>query len=331
MRNKITAGFSLLFLLTCLFAPGKAQDSSQNELERLLNKAGASARRYGEFFKNLSAEELKTVETFRGSGKLLETRRIKSLFIVYQSEKTSLVSEFRSILEFNGKKVGKKDDETVAFFDRLARAETSREEFQKIRDEGIRYDGTISVWGFTLGQGFALNKPVRPFFEFEITGTEIIEGRKVLVVGYRQKAYTPFVLINPTEKERKNAPDGIEVNLPITPSLRPTNPRLNGKFWLDAQTAQIRKSETELTIQPAGEKKPIVVSRGFYEYQSSKFEILVPKKIIVVNYAVSKAFGQRLWVFKQWQTTFEYSNFSKAGTEIKNYDFDKIDPTAKPQ
>jgi hypothetical protein len=335
MRNKITAVIIFIFSLASLFAPAKAQSSSRIELEKFLDKAEAGARRYREFFKNLSAEEIKTVETFRRSGRVLETRRIKSLFIVYQSEKTGLVSEFRNILEFNGQKVGKKDEETVGFFERLAKTDSSREEFQKIREEGIRYDGTISVWGFTLGQGFALDKQVRRFFEFEIAGTEILEGRKVLVVAYRQKEYTPFVLINPTDKERKNAPDGIEVKLPISPLLRPTNPRMNGKFWLDAQTAKIWKSETEFTIQPPGEKKPIIVSRGFYEYQSSKFEILVPKKIVVANYAVSKSDGlspiarERLSVFKQWQTTFEYTNFSKAGTEIKTYDFDKIDSGAK--
>lgn len=329
MRNKITAGF--IFLFFSLFAPAKAQELSRAELEKFLDKAETSARGYGELFKNLSAEEIKTIKTFGSGGRVSDTRRIKSLFIVYQSEKTGLVSEFRSPLEFNGKKVSKNEDETIEFFERLTRAETRGEEFQKIRAEGIRYDGTISAWGFTLGQGLALNRQLRPVFEFEIAGTEIIDGRKTLVVAYRQKQYTPYVLVNPTDKEKKNAPDGIEINLPISPELRPTNPRMNGRFWLDAATARIRKSETELTIQPPGFKMPLVVSRASYEYRSSNFDILVPKKIVIANYAVLKSVGlsplvsERLSVFKQSETTFEYSNFSKAETEIKNYDFRKVD------
>ena len=335
MRNKITGIVILLFASFCV--PATAQNTSRTAFEKFLDKAESAALAYREYFKNLSAEEIKTIETFRSDGKLFETRRVKSLLIVYQSEKTSLVSEFRSVLEFNNKKVNKNEEATAEFFERLAKAETRGEEFKKLRDEGIRYDGTIAIWGVTLGQGFALNQQVRPFFEFEIAGTEIIEGRKVLVVAYRQKEYTPYFLINPTGREKKNAPDGIEVNLPISPSLSPTNPRMNGKFWLDAQTARIWKSETEFTIQPPGEKAPIVVSRGFYEYQAGKFEILAPKKIVVANYAVLKSAGLspissgRLAVFKHWQTTFEYSNFSKAGTEIKNFDIQKIEPAAKSQ
>ena len=322
MRHKIIAAF--IFLCCCLVAPARAQEElSRAEFEKFLEKAEAGARGYGELFKNLSAEELKTIETFERSGRRTETRRIKSLFIVYQSEKTGLVNEFRNVREFNGRTVSKNEDETVRFFEQLARSESRNEEFQKIRAEGIRYDGTISVWGLTLGQGFALNRELRDIFAFELKGTEIIDGRQTLVVAYRQKEYSPYVLINPTDREKKNAPDGIEVNLPIAPALRPTNPRMNGRFWLDAGSARIRKSETELTIQPPGVRAPIVVSRAVYEYRSSPFGILVPKKITIVNYAVSKSVAlspianDRLTVFKQWQTTLEYTNFSKADTEIK--------------
>src|SRR5215218_8785330 len=96
-----------IFTFLVLFGTLKAQDA---QLENLLERAEKSTQSYVELFKNLIAEEVKTIEIFKKDGSMNDTRRIKSYFIVYQSQKDKLISEFRNVLEFNGKNVSQTDE-----------------------------------------------------------------------------------------------------------------------------------------------------------------------------------------------------------------------------
>lgn len=315
---------SLIILTIFVFVSGvKAQAVfSQTELSRLLDKAETATRQYSETFKNLSAEENKIFEDYDKNGNVKETRRIKSNFIVYQSPRNMAVSEFRYVTEFNGNPVARKDDEVAKFFEKLAKAGTDAEEWRKIRNEGVRFDGKSMTWGITLWQASPFGK-LRPFFEFQIVGTEKIEGRETFVIEYRQTKPTLLIKADPTEDELKKEPRGTQYNTTTPEVFHPTNPRLFGKIWLDAETAQIWRNEFKVVLNPARLSKPVVSEEIVYEYQSSEFKILVPKKFVLTTYKISGSGDKDLLVVKDRRMTFEYSKFSEIKTEIQKYEVNK--------
>ena len=145
-----------------------------------------------------------------------------------------------------------------------------------------------------------------------------IEGRDVLIVEYKQTKPTLRIKVNGTDAEWKAEPNGISYDTFLPNNFRPTNPRLKGKIWLDAETAQIWRNEFTVTIQPAFLSKPVISGEYLDEYQSSKFGILVPKRF----YFVSKRFvgkGEKdLVATKAAAKTFEYTNFRKPDSEVKD-------------
>jgi hypothetical protein len=270
-----------IFTILVLFGTIRAQEDAQ--LENLLEKAEKSTQNYVELFKNLTAREFKTVETFKKDESADDTRKIKSYFIVYQSQKDKHISEFRTVLEFNGKNVSRTDENVVKFFEKLAKSDNAKEEFEKVKKESSRFDGSFVIWGFTLNKGLLLRSDVRKIFDYKITGREKIGDRDVYVVEYRQKEYSSFVLVNPTRGELQTK-GGVLFYTALSDDFRPTNPRLNGTFWLDAETGEMWKNQNEISIQPAGVDKPIITNKSLYIYQPSKFNIAVPKTISVNNF-----------------------------------------------
>jgi hypothetical protein len=85
------------------------------------------------FSKICPPEEIKTYDDFDKDGKLKETRRIKSTFIVYQLAKGEQVSEFRNVTEFNGKTVARSDGEIEKLFARTSQSEFGRRRKRKNR------------------------------------------------------------------------------------------------------------------------------------------------------------------------------------------------------
>jgi hypothetical protein len=315
---------NLIILTIFIFVSGvKAQAVfSQTELSRLLDKSETATRQYSETFNNLSAEETKFFEDYDKNGNVKETRRIKSNFIVYQSPRNAIANEFRNVMEFNGKMVARKDEEIAKFFEKLAKAGTDAEEWRKIRNEGVRFDGRSSTWGMTLWQVSPFGN-LRPFFEFQIIDTEKIEGRETYVVEYQQIKPTLLIKADPTEDELKKEPGGRQYNTSTPEVFRPTNPRLFGKIWLDAETAQIWRNEFKVVLNPARLSKSVVSEELIYEYQPSEFKILVPKKFVLTTYRISGSGDKDLLVVKDRRMTFEYSKFSEIKTEIQKYEVNK--------
>ncbi len=312
---------SIILLLLLTFVSAQAQDFA---LEAFLEKARLATARYQEGFKNLVAEEHKTYEYFRRDGTVEDSRRIKSVFLVYQSPTTNYPNEFRTVIEFQGKNVARKDEDLAKLFARLTRAASYQEEVAQLRKEADRFDGRSHAWGVTLGQGLVLQKNYRSFFAFQIVGREKIAGCEVLVVDYQQVKPTPLIKVRATDEERKQEPNGIAFDTSLPDKFRPTNPRVQGKIWLDAETAQIWRDEFTVTIQPNGFLKPVTSGEFRYEYQSSQFAILVPKRFWMSSYRFSGNNEKDLAVTRDTRKIFEYSKFSNPDADVKDY---KISPS----
>ena len=315
MKLSILAFLSIL--LACSPITIKAQTLlSKTEFERLLTKSNKATNQYTETFKNLSAEETKTFEDYDKNGKLKETRRIKSEFIVYQSP--SGINEFRNVKEFNGTAITRSQKEIENAFDKLTNAGSETNESKLLKKEALRFDGKSSAWGMTLWQESPFGK-LQPFFDFTLIGKENIDGHEVFVIEYRQTKPTLLLKFNPTEKDWKKEPAGREYRTTVSSGLRPENARQEGKIWIDAKSAQIRRNELKVFLQPAQLSKPVLALELNYEYQSSKFNILVPKKFTYTFYKISGSNDKNLSITKERTMLFEYSNFKEFKAEAKSY------------
>jgi hypothetical protein len=287
------------------------------DLEGLLDKAAQSAADYRTTFKNLVAEEQRTIEYFRENGTLEDTRRVKSVFVVYESPVTKLVGEFRNVIEFNGRNVARKDEDVGKFFTKLSKANSAVQEIERLRQEGNRYDGRSSSYGLTLAQTFILVKQLRPHFTFRIVGNDKIDGRDVIVVEYDQSTATSLIKVNATNEERMLEPRGSSFDSEMPSGFRPTNPRIHGRFWLDAVTGELWRNEYHVTVHPAVLTKPVINVEFFYEYQASEFGALLPKRFWMVSYKLKGKGDADLQRTKTLRKMFEYSSFRRPDTEVK--------------
>ena len=323
MKVAFTLLVFVIFLLG--FQESKGQNLlSSNKLELLLDKAEFQAQNYGKVFQNLSAEELKTKLYYKKNGQLDEKRLIKSIFVVYQSPNNRRAQEFRNVIEFNSKDVRRSDKQVAKFFEKLAKTKTTKKEYTKIRKEGIRYDGRIVSWGMTLSQTRPFHKTLRKDFKFQLIGKETIDENSVWKIDYEQIKASPYIFSNPTKEEihnRKNLKiKGIEYSTNISNAFRPTNPLMKGTIWLDVATAQIRKNKFEIVFHPQRLTKPITAIELMYEYQSSEFAILVPKKFLIRSFKILGKNDKTLFITKDSESIYEYSNFKKFKTEVDNYE-----------
>jgi hypothetical protein len=316
--NKKILVFGVIFLL---FQTVKSQNLlSQIELESFLDKAELQSQKYTKIFKNLSATETKTKLYYKTNGDLDEKRIIKSLFIVYESPSGNRSQEYRNVLEFNGKNVARDDRETESFFAKLAKTDSLQEEFNRILKESLRFDGKNVSWGMTLFQNRPFAKALRAFFNFRILGKEKIENHEAWIIEYEQTKPTPLILANPTiEEKRQMKGEQVEYSSDISGKLRPTNPLLTGKIWLDAETAQIWRNDLKVNLHPANLTKSIVSVEIYNEYQSSDFDIFVPKKLLVRSYLIKGSSDKDLVVTKDAESIHEFSKFSEFRTESKVY------------
>ncbi|MGI8668301.1 MAG: hypothetical protein ACR2J3_00450 [Aridibacter sp.] len=296
---------------------------SENELESLLDKAEIQAQNYTEVFQNLSADELKTKFYYKENGKLDDKRIIKSIFIVYQSPDSKFAQEYRNVVEYNGKNVQRDEKEIAKFFDKLSKIDSTKKEYEKIRKEGLRYDGRTVSWGMTLRKSRPFSKNLRKDFDFRVVAKEKIDGVDVWRIEYEQIRNSPYIYSNPTKEEleerKKLQTGGTQYGANISDDFRPTNPLMKGTVWLDVETAQIRRNDFQIVFHPAKLSKPITVSEFSYQYQSSDFGILVPKRFSIISYKIDGKSDKDLSVTKDSEIIYDYSNFKEFKTDIDNY------------
>ena len=187
---------------------------------------------------------------------------------------------------------------------------------QKIQSEGAKYDKTIEVYGFTLNEAVVLNPKIRPFFDFKMLGTESYQGSEVYAVSYQQTKKSPYVLVN--EKPSAAEAPSFDFKLEVPGALKNADKFVRGKLWIDAKTFQIRREEQELTVQTP---EPLVMLSSSFEYQTSDYGLLVPKRIFVTFYELKKQKGGNKFVsVKDTSVNFDYSKFRQTNVEVQILD-----------
>lgn len=268
------------------------------EVEELVRRAGLGVSEYKARFKELTSDEEQKVEEYDGEGKLKRQRRIVSDLIIYQSQlDASLAAEYRYVRAVDGAAVAKREERLVNLFNRLAKADSVRKELDRISRESRRYDQRYSVYGLTLNQGELLDESLRPSFRFTADGRERVDGREVIVLQYQQVAQSPRLTT------RLSAPP---------PALKGAEPLFRGRLWLDAETAQIRREERELTLRHSSWSRPLVLWRIEFEYAGSGFGILTPRRIVWSSYDRGRTGADNMpELLLGGKVTFEYSGFRR--------------------
>ncbi len=286
-------------------------------LNTILNEAAKQSAVYSETFKDLLATETKTFERYDNSGVTKNRTKIESNFFVYQSSKNEKVSsELRNVVKVNDELVPESQARADRFLGELQKTSTVEKELEKIQDESLRYDKTFRIIGLTLFEGITLTENLRPFFNFNLLGTENYQGREVYVVSYRQTRKSPFITINEKKTKEPGLRGDFDINLPG--SLKKADKFLQGKLWIDAQTFQIWREERQIAVQTAA---PIVAQETVFEYQPGDYEILTPKKIIFTEYNIKKNSNKNEFTtVKNAQVTFDYSEFKKTDVDIQILD-----------
>ncbi len=286
-------------------------------LELILTEAEKQIVNYQETFKDLLAIETKTFEEYDKKGELEDETIIESNFFVYQSSKDEKTSaELRNVTKIDGKLVPNSQARADRFLAELQKTKTVEKELENIQDEGLRYDKTIRISGFTLFEAIILANNLRPVFDFKLLGSENYQGREVYIVSYQQTKKSPFITINEKESKEKGIKADIDVSLPG--ELKKRDKFLRGKLWIDAATFQIWREERQIVAQTA---EPIVAQETIFEYAPSEFGILVPKKITFLDNNIKKiSKSDEFRAVKNARVVFDYSNFRKTNVDVQIID-----------
>lgn len=316
MLRSLLRSLVLLSLLTTslCFAQGPLpQQLAPAELQELIRRAALSVGQYKAKFKDLAADEEQKVEEYDGEGKLKRQRRVVSDLIIYQSQlDAALTTEYRYVRVVDGVAVAKREERLVNLFKRLAKADSVKKELDRISRESRRYDQRYSMYGLTLNQGLLLDESLRTSFQFTDAGREQIQGRDVIVLQYHQVAQNPQLTT--------------ELSLPAV--LKGAEPLYRGRLWLDAETAQIRREERELTLRHSAWNHPLIYMRFEFEYVGSPFGILTPQRIVWSTYDRGRTGADKMpELLLGGKVTYEYSSFRRF--DVSSPDA-TLNPPAKP-
>ncbi len=269
---------SLLFtIFTATFFPLAAQEPSTQprmtnaELKAFLDNASKQSDEYYRTFRDLTAEETRTTETFDKAGLLEKRRTIVSDLIIYQPasqiDKGS-VTEYRHVREVDGKVVKGRDRRAVRFFERLAKARSVEEEMERIKKESQRYDEDILLHNAPLWQGFLFHITDTSAFEYEDIGTERIGGREAVVVSFTQVAEH----------------DNVRFDINAPKALKLSQTRWAGTIWLDRETAQVLKFSKEVTARSPLYGGPLTLMTMESLFVPSDLGIMVPETIVFASF-----------------------------------------------
>lgn len=304
--------FLFLFPAHLIFA----QQTAPPRTDEIVRKARDEMWKYVETFRNLLSQETKTFEIYEKNGEVKKRRVVTSNFIVYQlSKDEKRIAEYRNVLAVDGKNLERTENRAQDFFEKIVKVESSAKELERLQEESQRYDEELLISGMTLFQSPILSDNLRPAFEFTLAGKEIIDGREIFVIDYRQVKATPYISIG-LQPAAGDAKSSLSYDVEIE-GLSNFNERVHGRLWIDANNFQIRREHREMTIQPEGFEDRIVFSENDFEYQKSDFGILTPKKITSLQYRIDR---KKRASVKDVKVTFEYQKFTKPDVEVKSAD-----------
>lgn len=134
-----------------------------------------------------------------------------------------------------------------------------------------------------------------------------------MIISYRQTRPSPYILT-----ETKNQPsDGKLAVIYDLDYEGEANGRLRGKLWIDSRNYQIWKEQREMTVQPEGFAAPAVFAETSFEYQSSNFGVLTPRRIVYKEFEINKKLNIPR---KTLGLTFTYDKFTRPDVEVKSAD-----------
>ncbi|HVF57537.1 MAG TPA: hypothetical protein VM934_15385 [Pyrinomonadaceae bacterium] len=289
---------------------GAASAPSPARLEELLKRAPERIKEYLDAFANLTAEEVKTIEIYDREGRQERLRRIVSDFVVYQSQLDGGgMAEYRNVREVDGRSIADRDKRLLKIFERAPKAGSVTRELERIDREGSRYDVGYVFTGMTLNQGTPLHDNLRDAFSFEAAGEETVDGRPLLIVRYEQVKPHPQ----------------IKFNLSLPSKLKPSEPTLRGRLWLDPATAQLWQEERELVVKFDAEATPRPFMLMEFQYRPGRFPVPLPRVVRITTYNhLSLDKNKRVALMPGGRVTFTYGPFTKFDVSVGE---EKLAPT----
>ena len=265
-------------------------------LAMFVDNASARASEYFSFFKDLTAEELKTVEVFREGGEVSKRRIIVSDLIVYKSLlDNGSIAEYRDVKSVDAAPIAGREQRVQELFSRQSRLKSVRDELKRINAEGSRYDLDYTVSGLTMSQGLPLQPWARALFSFQESGAESLDGRATVILSYQQVA--------------PNSRFGFSLSLPS--ELHAGEPLFRGWLWIDPLTSRLVREVREVTVLPAGTNSPVVVQRLEFRYEPSRFDLLLPRRIVFSSFGHFSRQGDIVTSSVKYRLTFAYGEFRR--------------------
>jgi hypothetical protein len=277
---------------------------AQGDAESWLLRHATEAVKYEQTFKNLTAEETKFMEVFDDKGNLRQKRTVVADLLVYQSmQDETRIAEFRNVRSVDGKPVDGFEERMVDLFDYLSKVKTVRSEMNKVHDEWLKYDIGRRFWGYTITQA-RLFKALGPSVRAIPFGRQTIGDRETVVIVFEQLAGSRATW-GADPEDVLNDISGLRNRVGV-------KTRYRGKLWLDRETGQLWRQETELVADYYTLAQPQVMIRWEQDYQASEFGILTPKQFVFswfANMVGRNTAAARLELTSR--TTYTYGKFTR--------------------
>jgi len=255
---------------TALQTPGYVigvDERHGNDVDALLTRHLAAVDEYRRTFANLVADETRLIEVYNEKGKREKRRTIESDLLVYSSSRDGQVdrTEYRDVRAVDGRTLKKRGERALELLASASEADSLDDELATIDEETGRYEFNRHVRGFTINQGSP--DDLRKGFHVEIAGRGQIAGHDVIELAYRQTA--------PGSHPQTRL-------LPRLPSeFASARLAARGRLWIDATTARLWRSVWELAAPHPAAAQPLVMIHVESAYAPSRFDILVPERIVV--------------------------------------------------
>ena len=280
----------------------------EQDVNGLLARHLAAVEEYRRTFADLVADETRVIELYTDKGKLDKRRRIESDLLVYSSRRDGRAAtvEYRDVRAVDGRGLKQRRARALELLATASDADSLGEELATINSETERYEFNRHVRGFTINQGSP--DDLRRGFRVEIAGREQIAGRDVIQLAYWQTSGEPH-------RQSRLLPE-----LPL--EFGGARLAAQGRLWIDAATAQLWRSVWELAAPHPAAAEPLVMVRVESVYAPSRFDILVPERIVIEwrdTYTHPKK-GQPEFRVKQ-RDTFTYGPFRRFETDARVIEF----------
>jgi len=263
MRTIVLAlAAALLFASPCRSAQPPAASCAVDDVGEVVMRYLAARDEYVNAFRNLVAEETKTIEVFRASGEVEKRREIVSDLLVYSVARDGrdVATEYRDVRSVDGQAIDRRAERALKLITKAANAGSIAKELETINNETRRYEFRRHLRGFTINWG-AIGKQWRGDVQVDRAGREQLAGSDVVVLVYRRTSPSPSTISLPPEFGTAKVHD-------------------QGRLWIDVHTCQLRRGVWELAAPHPDAAEPLVTIRADLNYRTSAFGILVPDRIV---------------------------------------------------